>query len=175
MEYKIIPAYFVPHDYIVKVRDLMQQLEQASLKEGEALLPEILYAHDGYVRSLSINFENNYNHFIRKIILPDVYEKWKAVWNRWPLRFVVYQDFLLRYPDSNQVEYATNKLLELIKDDLTRIKTGDGNRKLTSRERERYTKALYEFLLNNYPQAMDKDMLKEAKKYNVKIIGGNHS
>jgi hypothetical protein len=94
-----------------------------------------------------------------------VASQWEIFFKDWPLRFIVYHDFIIRFPESDKTSFATSKLVELLIDDIKNIKTIA--KSITSIERNRvdYLKTIYSFLNKNYPESITLDMKTEAEEY----------
>jgi hypothetical protein len=87
---------------------------------------------------------------IRKILLDKTDNKWEDIWDFIPLRFPVYQDFLLRFPDSEWQPYALNKFFDFIEADIDRIEIY-GERNIITPENERiFLTSIYRYLNLNY-------------------------
>jgi len=114
-------AYFQPREYVAKVQEFMALALQFTGEEKERILQEMLYLHEDYAKHLTKNPEVNFNSFIREFVRLEVYERWQDLWQDWPLRFAVFHDFILRYPESGHVPFATAQMLDLIKEDIERI------------------------------------------------------
>jgi TonB family protein len=163
--YEALTAFFQPKEYAAKIQDFYKFADQVSGKEKSDVLDKILLEHDEYV-SYSLNhFFENFNEQIKLFLLPEVANQWSVFFENWPLRFVVYHDFIMRFPSSEKTSFATSKMIELLKDDIKNIKSRA--KSVTSIERNRvvYLKTIYSFLHNNYPESITADMKTEADQY----------
>ena len=156
---------FVAEKFFGELRHQMRLAEQASARRRDRILQRILDYHRKYVRLLDADPGRNFNDFVRQLVTAEVNERWANLWNDWPMRFVVFHDFVVRYPDSDLVAFATDRLLSLIKEDIERIKT-EASQKESIREKEVvFLKTIYTFLHKEYPQALTGDLKTEAAKY----------
>ena len=169
VNYNLETAFFVPREYAEKVNNLFLQIEQASDEEKSALYKEILFTHEGYIIEMNKHPYNNYNEFLKLFVLPEVYEQWKFMWVKWPLKFVVYHDFILRYPDADEKTFAENMMLDLIKNDILRIRKLAREHTILLREKDVYLETIYKFLKKQYPEAIDDDLKEEAEEYVGKL------
>jgi len=69
----------------------------------------------------------SYNEVVREVVLDEIYQKWKTYWNDWQLHFVVFQDYLLRYPDSELTSFVIEELVYHFEQDLSMIKMNTRN------------------------------------------------
>lgn len=168
VNYKAIPVYFVPNIYVGKVQDFFKIADQFTGEEKERILQEIIYAHEDYVRHIAENPHLNYNMEIRKFVMPEVYERWKDMWQDWPLSFVVFHDFVLRYPSSEKLSFATARLVTLIKKDIERIKETARYEPKVRMKKDMFLKTIYTFLNEEYLQAITQDLKAEAERYLIK-------
>ncbi len=97
------------------------------------------------------------NGALRRFVIEDVSRTWSELWELWPLRFVVYHDFLLRYPDSQQASRAKERLIELTKGELARAKEWGSERT------DLVLRGLYGFLLERYATSLSPRERREAE------------
>jgi TonB family protein len=163
--YETLTAFFQPKEYAAKIQDFYKLAAQASDKEKSEVLDKILLEHDEYVSYSQNHLFENFNEQIKLFLLPEVANQWAVFFEDWPLRFIVYHDFITRFPSSEKTSFATSKLIELLKNDIKNIKSMA--KSVTSIERNRvvYMKTIYSFLQNNYPESITADMKSEADQY----------
>ncbi len=95
----------------------------------------------------------------------EVSEYWLNFWNEWPLRFVVFHDFVVRYPDSDLISFAEGRLLALMREDIESIKAEAGHNERVREKQHVFLKTIYTFLDAEYPQALTGDLKTEAEQY----------
>lgn len=98
-----------------KIKDLSQLAARGKGEEKNRILQKILDAHDSFIKSLDKNSDLNYNIYFQQFVDRQVYQRWKELWHDLPLRFVVFDDFIVRYPEAEQASYAITRLLELLR------------------------------------------------------------
>ena len=165
VSYKLTPAETFCLDYVQKIERLFQLAERVHGEEKEPVLQKILDTHDRFINGLDESSGLNYNRYFQRFIAPQVYQRWKDLWQYLPLQFVVFDDFIFRYPESEKVSYAITRLIALIKDDIGRIKELDKSRPGFGKKKDQFLKIIYNFLNDNYPQAITDDMKQEAEMY----------
>ena len=87
---------------------------------------------------------------------------WRLFLVEWPLTFIVMQDLIARFPQSERVRSAEKMLIVLAEEDVRRVlmltdSPSSGLLKL----RNDFFKALHKFLYDSYPQYL-KGYLKEV-------------
>ncbi len=165
VEYDALTAFFQPKEYVAKIQDYYNLAKQAKGEKLNDILEKILLEHEEYVDFSRKHPLRNYNEFLKKFILPEVYEQWKIFWDDWPLRFVVYHDFIIRFPSSGKTSIAKEKLIELLKEDIERIKFTAKSVSTIDEKKDLFLKNIYQFLNDHFPEAIDEKLRPEAEKY----------
>jgi len=159
------PPLFQPEKYVRKIKRLMQQARQSSGEARERIFDEILDSHEQYVMTLQEASKKNFNSYVREFILPTVFDQWKALWQEVPLPFVVFQDFMLRYPQTDKIPTARIRLIELVKQTIKNIKAAAQQQQMEPKKKDEFLKIIYRFLNENYPEALTGDWKLEAERY----------
>ena len=125
-DFKLHPVYQTPsfsvETYANKVYDLKKLARTSDERKRNNVIKEIFQLHESYVDYLTKHPDENHNPAIRPFISDTVYKTWSSIWNKWPLRFVVYHDIMIEYPNSIEAEYAKAKMIYLIEQDIQRLK-----------------------------------------------------
>ena len=153
MHFQLVERPYVPSEYIDRIAKLRDIANQKSRFKNWALRRTLDY-HEELSEYLSKKPHLNYNKYIRQFIDPKIYQEWKELWEDWPLHYLIFHDFILRYPDSELKSRAVNSLLYFINKDIAFIEQSqemDPNRQAT---KDQFVKAIYRFLENKYPNAM---------------------
>jgi len=106
--------------YVNRIEDLIKKAAQADSQEKNKLLGEMLAAHVEYANGMSDNI--HYNDYIEKIIRAETLAQWRDIWHDCPLRFVVFDDFLGRYPDYTKKSSALALLRKMMREDIEYVK-----------------------------------------------------
>lgn len=158
-------VFFQPKEYAAVIKDWYQRAGQLQGKDKHLLLEKILEKHAEYVKYSKDHPLLNYNKFIKSFLLPDVAEQWKPFFENWPLRFIVYQDFAARFPQSDLAPKATEKMIELLKYDISQINLLAESIEVIDENKDLYLQTIYSFLAQNYPASITPGMQPEADKY----------
>ena len=133
-------------DYVIRVNDLYVQLFGAAPSVRKQLEEKVLKAHNDFVKNMRDGL--NFNSYMARVISDDIVAEWKKDWNICPLSFLVYYDFIRRFPDYDNLEYVKRLMMESLKDDVKYLNnTGIANQE---------EKALKESLLNDIRNFMIK-------------------
>lgn len=125
-EFKLFPVYlmqqFSVETYVNEVLDLMRASQIPNAQQSRSFIKDIFQHHEAYVEYLNQHPDENHNPAIRPFISNPVYNTWAAIWNKWPLRFVVYHDFIIQFPNSSETDYAKARMIYLLKQDIQHLK-----------------------------------------------------
>lgn len=156
---------FVADKFFEELSRQMRLAEQTSGRKRDRILQKILDYQQKYVRILDEEAGRNFNGYVRKLVRAEVSEYWLNFWNEWPLRFVIFHDFVVRYPDSDLISFVEGRLLALMREDIERIKAEAGHNERVREKQHVFLKTIYTFLAAEYPQALTGDLKTEAEQY----------
>ncbi len=165
VDYKLVEKRFLLMNYIQKIEELRRRAEQSPREEKSRILQEMLNTHDDFMRYSSTEPNLNYNSYIQKIMKEEICEKWRDLWKEWPLHYLVFHDFICRYPDSNEASKAEASLLYYMKKDIDRIGEAANNDSNDQEKKELFFRTVYNFLAKEYPQSLTEDFKKEVNGY----------
>ena len=163
--FKPVSTYFQPRDYVIKIQDLFYEASRSTGAERESILQELINQHDYYARHITANPELNYNEYLAQFVATAVSVQWQALWIDWPLRFPVYHDFILRYPDSDKVPYARKQLRDYLVDDIYRIKDWARYEPDLREKSQSLLRPLFTYLTAEFSDSIPADLQSEARNY----------
>ncbi len=131
------------------VLDLYSQIAQAIPEDRNALEREVLEKHNEYVDNMKDLM--NYNHFIGMVLLPDIYAEWKNDWNTWPLSFLLYHDFIQRFPDYKNLDAVKEDLKSSLTNDIQYIRSTASQSRVLKIEKEILLSKIKKLVENKYP------------------------
>lgn len=149
VNFNLLDENFSFEDYVRQMKKLYRLEKNAEDEEKNNIQNEILRKHD----HLIYRFSNvvNFNSAMERVILPETYSKWKSSWDDYPLTFLLYHDFIQRYPEYNDLEIAKKYLKDALESDLQFIQ----RTKLTDADEEeaktKLVSEIMEFIKKNYP------------------------
>ncbi|MFZ5517537.1 MAG: TonB family protein [Candidatus Zhuqueibacterota bacterium] len=154
-----------------KYIDRIQTLHRLSCEYNDStrsrILDAIVSTHKVLIDYFLERPNLSYNEVVKEVILDEIYQKWKAYWNDWQLHFVVFQDFLLRYPDSKFSTLVIEELVHHFEQDLSIIKKSAGNDEAQKSKIEHLENRLIDFMKAKYRQT-DKEFISDQGE-NVKL------
>ncbi len=161
MNYKLIDNRFLPEQYIKRIEQLTEQARHAPHTHISAILHDMLKTHEDLSAYLNANIPLNYNRYIQQIVQTDVYTAWNELWNEWPLHYLVFHDFLTRYPESSWAPKARRLLTQFIEQDLMRVKDSSNAEPYTRLNKDRFVRTLTRFIIEAYPDMLKRNDLHE--------------
>jgi TonB family protein len=165
VEFKPITTFFQPNLYAEKVVDLIQAAADVSESQRHNILQAMMDEHDEYTAHLSVRSDLNFNESLNKFILPELQLQWEAFWDIWPMRFIVYQDFLARYPASSLATYAREQMHTILIDDIYRIKEAARYRPVIRAKIDIFLTQYYTLLKTEFPDSIPSELQADLSKY----------
>jgi len=135
--------------YINEIKDLYISLIQSASKEKNRIEREILMKHNDFVNNMTDAL--NFNTASEQVILPEISEEWKKDWNKWPLSFLLYHDFLVRFPEYDSISSVKTQLLNSLKYDIQYIKNSPDINSEIINEKENILLRIKSFISSHYP------------------------
>ena len=158
MHFQLVDKAFLPSAYINKIKSLSELAVRSSDKIKYQALRHILECHEELSEYLGQKPHLNYNRYIRLFIDPKIYQEWQELWEDWPLHYLVFHDFILRYPDSGLKSRAVNSLLYFINKDIAFIEQSEEMDPNRQGKKDEFVKSIYRFLENEHPDAITSEM-----------------
>ena len=138
-----------PGDYLKKIKDLYKEAALANENKKNAIAGEILKCHNNYVQNMRDAL--NLNIVLKDVLTPALFENWKDYWNLGPLSFLIYHDFIQRFPQYNDSVEIKNMLQNAFKADVNYIKSSNPANKEMRKEKDDLLNKIREFVKENYP------------------------
>jgi TonB family protein len=108
------------NNYINEINRLYLVLKNCDVRERLNIERKILHAHIDFVREMRDAL--NFNTYAALVISKNITEKWDENWDSWPLSFLIYYDFVQRYPDYDSLQYVKQLMFKAAKFDIDYIK-----------------------------------------------------
>lgn len=142
--------------YINEIKDLYNSLVQSTSNERNKIEREILIKHNDFVDKM--NDALNFNTTSEQVILPKISEEWKNDWNGWPLSFLLYHDFLVRFPEYDSLSSVKTQLLKSLQYDIQYIKNTPDINSEVIKEKENILLRIKSFINSHYPDIIIDDL-----------------
>ena len=135
--------------YLNDIKNLYDSFLNSKGEEKEEIERAILEKHTKFITEMTDAL--SFNSTTKKILLPRISDEWQKEWNRWPLTFLLYHDFLLRFPDYDSPDNVKARLLKSLKEDIGYITKTHAADIGEVREKENILAKIKSFIRNNYP------------------------
>ena len=146
---------FKPQEYFENILKLQELAEQAYGTERKQILQDIYNQHEAFLQYWNENPRRNFNPAIWRIVRPEVRRQWEDFFDAWPLRFAVFHDFLVRYPDAALSINARARLVSLLMQDRESIQSAANEDKISKQLGAFFTDTISRFLKENYPEEIN--------------------
>jgi len=138
--------------YIDEIKNLFSTILNAPTSEKNKLERTVLMKHDDFVNTMTDAL--NFNAVCEQVILPEVSEEWKNDWNGWPLSFILYHDFLVRFSDYDSLSIVKAKLVNSLKFDIQYIKNTPAINHDVKKDKENILMKIKNFISKHYPDIL---------------------
>ena len=139
-----------PLVYLQNIQSLYNKLSNADNSERKDILNQILNEHKEFVQSMGDVV--NFNNVIGKVISADLASQWKSDWNSWPVSFLLYHDFMKRYPDFDSMAVVKELFIKSLKFDLAYIINTPSAQLSKKWEKDKILNRIKAFVTINYPE-----------------------
>jgi TonB family protein len=106
-------------EYISEVTELYEEIENLEGAEKQEAQREVLLKHNEFIANNQDAL--NFNASIKEVVSPNTADEWKQEWNSWPLSFLVYHDFIQRYPNYDSLAEVKAQLKNAVQEDINYI------------------------------------------------------
>ncbi|MFB0515606.1 MAG: energy transducer TonB [Candidatus Neomarinimicrobiota bacterium] len=94
------------------------------------------------------------NRTIMDVVTPDIRDSWVEYQDVWPLTFVLFQDYIQRYPDSESYGMAEDHLVDYLMNEVFLLKQVRSEGTYVDKPRLRLLNSLTQYLQEHYPGAL---------------------
>lgn len=94
------------------------------------------------------------NKTIMRIVASPIRDSWAEYQDIWPLPFVLFQDYVARFPESKHVNRAEGYLVDYIMDEISLLKEASADDSPLAVARQQLLNDLTRFLEEHYPEAL---------------------
>ena len=161
--FEITSLTFNPERWVEKTKNFHHETSSED-SNVRRIAQQGLYYHYKDFSSHMVKYRKLFlNESVLEVVLPEIRKKWLDFYDSWPLTFILFQDYIIRYPESEFRNEAESYLIEYIKNEMfqLRIRTQIGT--IYTRGRNLYQEFLL-FLQQNYPDSVTDDLLNNIPK-----------
>jgi len=136
-------------EFIYEISSLYNELSISLPSERERIQQLILIKDSEFVQNTTDVL--NFNTTIGKVILPEITANWEKDWDSFPLSFLLYYDFIQRFPDYRDIGAVKIQMLNALKRDIRYIKNTTVIDNEKQRSKDMLLWKLKQFAKENYP------------------------
>lgn len=136
--------------YVSTIMKLYAKIEQAPEMERSGIQKEILMKHKEFLGNLQE--ETHCNSIMLKILTPEITEQWESYMKYCALTFLIYHDFLTRYPDYENISDVKGELKNTVTQNLSKIERISAEKFDSHFEKDRFLLLIKSFFQKNYPE-----------------------
>jgi len=122
VRFEFEPLYFNVPEWVDDVVNLQKLADKTVGASKDSVHQKLFNIYLKYTNYITVSYDKNHNEDIKKVVLPVTMERWKNFWDVYPMSFIVFDDFLERYPESSIRKDVEKKLVSLLKYDLERLR-----------------------------------------------------
>lgn len=160
--FEITSLIFNPEEWIVKAKDYLYDINSNDITKRKIARQALYYHYKDFSRYMVKHRKLYLNEASLRVVLPNIRKSWEIYENSWPLTFILFQDYVMRFPESIFHKEAEAYLVEYIKNEMFQFKVRVKERSLNLRDGNRFYYKLLAFLQKNYPDSITKDMLEDS-------------
>jgi TonB family protein len=153
VKFNIATPFWDANNYVKDVRNLYSSYIYAFHKSE--IQKEILDKHNEFIQKM--NDALNFNFYVEQVISSELSSQWRADWNSWPLSFLLYQDFIVRFPDYADLAGVKAILRNSVKDDIQYIENTPAYDSASQRDKEKILTKIKKFMSEQYPDFIMKE------------------
>ncbi len=154
MKFKLSDQESTAKDYVKEIMELYNEVATATGEDKDEIKDKILSMHNKFVNSMwnSVNF----NEIVAKVVLPDIASDWANLSKAYPLDFILYHDFNVRFPDYHDSSEVKKELVNSLNSDIKYIIQVPASTNGTSSQKQELIYKIKKFVETNYPELLNK-------------------
>lgn len=149
VNFKFSEQLLTSESYVQRVKELYNYANSLTGSRRDNVIDEILDLHDQFVNSMWDG--PTFNNTIEQVLLPGTTAGWDTLWDGYPISFLVYHDFIQRFPNYKNLSVVKDKLEKSLRADIQYIEQDSRNNNRTDKMKEALILKIKNFVKNNYP------------------------
>ena len=139
------------NSYLLEIERLYRDMNYSGTEnEKRYAQKQILKLHDEFINNMKDAL--SFNLVLRKTLSPNTVDEWKDVWDSWPLSFLLYHDFLIRFNDYDSIADVKMKMNQALNFDIKYIENTASNDLESQKQKEIILSKINEFIARKYPE-----------------------
>jgi len=135
--------------YIQQVKELYSLANNSGNSYRNEILNRIYKLHTEFISDMWDG--ENFNAAIARVVLPETSREWRYVWDDNPLSFLLYHDFIQRFPDYDSLSVVKVELIKSLKADIKYIERTSIINPGTFQKNQELIMKIRNFIKNTYP------------------------
>ncbi len=149
LKFRISKMDMEANNYVMDIKRLYSFLEYADPSVKLILERQILQKHIEFIGEMKDAL--NFNSYSAEVLSSKVLSEWKKDWDSWPLSFLLFHDFIQRYPDYDSLQYVKKLLYRALNYDIKYINNTANSGPGSITEKENILSKIMKFVSVNYP------------------------
>ncbi len=143
-------------NYLLELSRLFDKVQRFDTKYRIEIEREILNKHNEFVQNFGDAL--NFNSILKQIISPEIVKEWEKDWDGWPLSFLLYHDFIIRFSDYDSLPKVKTMMINSLKTDIQYIKNTPSLNIKMENEKEKILNKIRIFISKKYPEINLKEL-----------------
>lgn len=143
-------------NYLFELSRLYEKVQLLKPEYRIEIQREILQKHNEFVQNFGDAL--NFNRVLKQIISPEITKEWEKDWDGWPLSFLLYHDFIIRFNDYDSLPKVKTMMINSLKTDIQYIKNTPSLNVKMEKEKEKILNKIRMFISKNYPEINLKEL-----------------
>lgn len=156
IKFNIAEQNWKADNYLLELSRLYEKVQLLEPKYRVEIEREILNKHNEFVQNFGDAL--NFNRILRQIISPEIVKEWEKDWDGWPLSFLLYHDFMIRFSDYDSLPKVKTMMINSLKTDIQYIKNTPSLNVKMENEKEKILNKIRIFISKNYPEINLKEL-----------------
>lgn len=137
-----------------KVRETQYQAERAKPPDTDAAQYQLLVYYRGMARKMVDDRDRTLNATILAVVDPAIRRHWQRYEDIWPMSFLLFLDYLYRFPEGSQYKTAREYLLDYLKYEISLLRYSiPPENERESRLQKELLQDLREYMSSQFPNA----------------------
>lgn len=149
LKFQITDQNWSVHNYVNDLDFLYKKITRVSGTSKIETQKEILNKHNNFIENMTDGL--NFNTVLDNVLLTDISMEWKSDWDSWPLSFLLYHDFIKRFPDYDSLNIVKEKLRNAIVQDIKFIQNNEASDYKSQTAKEYLIIKIKKFMSDKYP------------------------
>lgn len=144
-------------EYVSDVASLYDDITELKGSQRREAQQQVLLKHNEFIANMQDAL--NFNESIKEVVSQNIADEWKEEWNSWPLSFLLYHDFIQRYPDFDSLSAVRLQLKKAAQEDIDYISNSVTENPAAEKQKEETIAKIKRFVETNYPDITLNDIL----------------